>query len=148
MMLKQSESESIRQKEMAGTLPNNELRLSELEDELNKTQSNNHNLRDSISKCDQIMNNLKRRESTIKISSSQVNPMALSQRLIIENVDEGEDMLAGISSDEEEKEKVKEEVSTLRPPRNKFDNTTVPQLKVGQISVAKMNIESEVTSRI
>ena len=115
---------------MAETMPN-PLRLSELEDELNKSQSNksnNHNnLRDSISKCDQIMNNLKRRESTIKISSNQVNPLALSQRLIIENVDESEGMLAGISSDEEEKDKVNEEVSTLRPPsKNKFDNTTVP----------------------
>ena len=63
---------------MAETMPNNALRLSELEEELNKSQSNNHNLRDSISKCDQIMNNLKRRESTIKISSNQVNPMAIS----------------------------------------------------------------------
>ena len=50
------------------------------------------------------MKNLERRESTIKISSKQVNPLALSQRLIIENVDEDEGMLAGISSDEEEKE--------------------------------------------
>ena len=55
---------------MAETMPKNALRLSELEEELNKSQSNNHNLRDSISKCDQIMNNLKRRESTIKISSN------------------------------------------------------------------------------
>ena len=36
----------------------------------------------------------------------------------------------------------------LRQPRSKFDNTTVPQLKVAQITVGKMNIESEVTSRI
>ena len=57
-------------------------------------------------------------------------------------------MLAGISSDDEEKDKVKEEVTALRPPRSKFDNTTVPQLKVAQITVGKMNIESEVTSRI
>ena len=36
----------------------------------------------------------------------------------------------------------------MKPPRSKFDNTTVPQLKVAQITVGKMNIESEVTSRI
>ena len=39
-------------------------------------------------------------------------------------------------------------MSVRRPPSKKFDQSPVPYLQVAQISVAKMNIESEVTSRI